>query len=129
MLNPSTADAQRDDPTIRRCIRFSRDWGWGALEIVNLYALRATDPQRLRRHRDPVGPDNDAHILAAAARNGPTIGAWGAFEVDPLRPARVLAMLGDGVRCLGLTRAGHPRHPLYAPASARPIRFVAAATL
>ncbi len=117
MLNPSTADAQRDDPTIRRCIGFSRAWGFGGMEVVNLYALRATDPAVLRGHPDPVGRDNDAHIRAGPRSAAMVVAAWGASCTDEARIVRVLAMLGEKVWCLGLTRGGMPRHPLYAPRS------------
>ncbi|MEO8632426.1 MAG: DUF1643 domain-containing protein, partial [Chloroflexota bacterium] len=78
MLNPSTADERSDDPTIRRCIGFARDWGYGGVEIVNVFALRATDPRELRRLRDPVGPRNDSYVLDAAERAASVVIAWGA---------------------------------------------------
>ena len=81
MLNPSTADAERDDPTIRRCIGFSRAWGFGGAEMVNLFALRSTDPGRLREAADPVGPGNVAHIADAARGATQVIAAWGAFPL------------------------------------------------
>ena len=65
MLNPSTADAETDDPTLRRCIGYSRAWGYGGLAVVNLFGLRTTDPRELRRHADPVGRRNDDYVLAA----------------------------------------------------------------
>src|SRR5262245_13227298 len=77
MLNPSTADADQDDPTIRRCLGFSRAWGAGGLVVVNLFALRATDPDQLRIAADPVGPDNDSH-LSTAAFGRLVVAAWGA---------------------------------------------------
>jgi hypothetical protein len=118
MLNPSTADAEVDDPTIRRVTRFTVDAVHDALLVVNLYALRATDPGLLRRHPDPVGGLND-QVLARARHRGPVVVAWGA-HADPRRVAQVLDGPLDGVHlsCLGTTKAGHPRHPLYVPASA-----------
>ncbi len=128
MLNPSTADAERDDPTIRRCAGFARSWGFGGMTVVNLFALRATDPARLRRARDPVGRDNDRHI-AAAASAGLVVVAWGVHGRLGERDRAVLALL-SGCRpgCLGTTRGGHPRHPLYLPAATRcrPFAFSAA---
>ncbi|TME62616.1 MAG: DUF1643 domain-containing protein [Chloroflexi bacterium] len=107
MLNPSTADARRDDPTIRRCIGFAKSWGFGGVEVVNLFAYRATDPGELRRVADPVGVDNDRHIRRAIARADLVVLAWGARA-----GSRRLLNLPQA-RCLGLTRAGQPRHPLY----------------
>jgi hypothetical protein len=120
MLNPSTADAERDDPTIRRCIGFSRAWGFGSAEIVNLFALRATDPGTLRLHADPIGPGTDDHVRSAAARVEVVIAAWGAFDFAAARAEQVLSLLpGKRLHCLGRTRSGAPRHPLYLPTSAR----------
>jgi hypothetical protein len=126
MLNPSTADDQRDDPTIRRCIGFARRWRLAAVEIVNLYALRATRPRDLFAHPAPVGGDNDAAIADAAARASSIIVAWGAHGArDPARVARVLDALGSGrrLRCLGINQDGGPRHPLYVPAHTRRRRW------
>lgn len=122
MLNPSSADALMDDPTIRRCTGFARRLGCGQLEVVNLYALRATNPVELLVHADPIGPMNDAAIAWAASRADVVVAAWGAFGGrSPMRQARVeavRALLPDAVVCLGRTRDGHPRHPLYLPADA-----------
>lgn len=120
MLNPSTADAAVDDPTIRRCLTFARAWGCGRLLVVNLYALRSTDPAALWRSADPVGPDNDKHLAAAAAGDGPLIAAWGA-NAKPERIAAVLALPGmDRLNALALTKTGQPRHPLYLPGGLTP---------
>jgi hypothetical protein len=120
MLNPSTADAERDDPTIRRCSGFARAWGFSAMTVVNLFALRATDPARLRRARDPVGRDNDEHIAAAAAACDALVLAWGAHGALGGRDRDVLALLrGCRPACLGVTRSGQPRHPLYLPSATR----------
>ncbi len=120
MLNPSTADAQSDDPTIRRCRYFAERWaeqhGTAGMVVVNLYALRSSDPAVLKRHADPVGPQNDQWIKSVASEcSGVMVCAWGA-NADPLRAAHVVQMLQDaGIKllCLGTTREGHPRHPLY----------------
>jgi len=124
MLNPSTADADVDDPTIRRCIGYARAWGCGALVVVNLYAWRATDPAELAAADDPVGPRNDesiARAAAAAARRGePLVAAWGA-NATPQRVAHVLALPGMGrLTALALCKNGQPRHPLYLPAGITP---------
>lgn len=126
LLNPSTADAERDDPTIRRCVGFARAWGFAALEVVNLFAFRATEPGGLRGAPQPVGPENDRYLLAAHARADELVLAWGIHGAWLERDREVLALLsGHGARpkCLGLTREGHPRHPLYLPKSLRPRRF------
>ena len=128
MLNPSTADARDDDPTIRRCVGFARAWGYGAIEVVNLFALRATDPQQLAQHPDPVGPDNDLHLVGRDLLTVPvlTVCAWGAHHFAAERAAQVLARLReDGVtpHHLGLTANGSPRHPLYLPKTATPVAF------
>jgi hypothetical protein len=120
MLNPSTADAERDDPTLRRVTAFSRAWGFSALSVVNLYAYRATDPRDLFTAADPVGPDNDAHVLRATAESTRTVAAWGA-HARPDRIASVLTLLGiRGLTALALTASGQPRHPLYLRADLTP---------
>lgn len=117
MLNPSTADASTDDPTIRRCIGFSKREGCGGLRVVNLYALRATDPAELVRHPDPHGPDNPAMLIdtARAARRGElVVVAWGSHPMAVRGASEVGGPLATaGAVCLGRTKAGHPRHPLY----------------
>lgn len=115
MLNPSTADASIDDPTIRRCRGFADAWGCDGLIVVNLYALRATDPRELRRHSEPIGPENDFQLRSVARCLGDIVCAWGA-NADPSRVRDVVAIFRDaGARlwCLGTTKDGHPRHPLY----------------
>lgn len=122
-LNPSTADARQDDPTIRRCIRFARDWGYGGLWMANLYAYRATDPKALRTAENPIGDRNDHWLLSLARRARLTVAAWGAWPgPDPHRPANVMDLLG-GLHVLGLTAKGEPRHPLYMRADCEPIRW------
>lgn len=121
MLNPSRADAARDDPTVRRCLALARDLGHCGLVIGNLYALRAPDPKALRTDPDPIGPENDAALarLAAefAARGDPIVCAWGNHGEPPRANAVIALLRAAGARlvCLGLTARGAPRHPLYAP--------------
>jgi hypothetical protein len=122
MLNPSTADAQVDDPTIRRCISFARAWGFNSLTVTNLFAFRATDPDELKTAPDPVGPRNDETIVEQAGLSERVVCAWGthgslkgrAWHVRQLL-ARQPRLLSTGVPLwiLGLTQEGHPRHPLY----------------
>lgn len=115
MLNPSTADASTDDPTIRRCIGFAKREGCGGLVVVNLFALRATDPTALRAASDPVGPENYSN-LSDASYSGRVVAAWGAHPFAATQGRKVAWALTLGDRplyCLGMTRAGAPRHPLY----------------
>lgn len=114
MLNPSKADASRNDPTIRRCIRFSQAWGFAAIVVHNLFAWRATDPRELARTDDPVGPQNREFLSAGAEV---TVAAWGAHPAAagwwtgrPNTRPRLL--------CLGVNDNGSPKHPLYVAAGA-----------
>lgn len=125
MLNPSTADATTDDPTIRRCVGFTRREGFNTLEVVNLYAWRATDPRALWNlpdGLDPVGPANDGHILDAATRAMRVVAAWG--RTPPRAWPRAAVVTGklerEGIKlhCLGRTADGSPRHPLMLRADA-----------
>jgi hypothetical protein len=125
MCNPSTADATVDDPTIRRCVRFARRWGYAGIVVRNVYAYRATDPTALDRVDDPIGPGNE-HYLARAAADPLTICAWGNHATD--RGHQVLRTLTNlGARLCYLTRNAHgvPKHPLYLPGSLTPIPFEA----
>jgi len=128
MLNPSTADAEQDDPTIRRCIGFAITWGMRRLEVRNLFAYRATDPRELllarRRGVDIIGRDNVAGLLFAASNAIRVICAWGAHPIAEHRGPTTINMLIDaGVKpeALDLTRAMAPKHPLYVPSSASPV--------
>jgi hypothetical protein len=128
MLNPSTADAEQDDATIRRCTGFAKAHDFGALEVVNLYAYRATDPKDLRSAGYPVGSENDKHIADAVRASAAVCLAWGAAAAGLERPAIVLKLLRDlGVNrrlmCLRLTRRGYPQHPLMLPSSCRLMPF------
>lgn len=125
MLNPSTADAAVDDPTIRRIVSFSQTWGWGGAKVYNLFALRSPTPSALKEHPDPVGPDNDGH-LAAIVPGLPVIAAWGQWG-DHLDRARgvctALAAAGHMLQCLGVNKGGSPKHPLYVPGRAKPVPY------
>lgn len=116
MLNPSTADAEIDDATIRSCIRLSRGLNYGSFEVVNLFALRATDPSALGRTNDPIGPRNDDEIEAAILRCDIAICAWGAHPMAGNRDGAVQSLLRSrrpAVFCFGITKSGAPKHPLY----------------
>lgn len=125
MLNPSTADANADDPTIRRCAKFAHSWGYGGIAVVNLFAFRSTDPAALKATDDPIGRDNDAHIISAS-RDRYVIAAWGAHPFATERAAAVLKLLENRatyIGCLGTTKDGHPRHPLYVKGDTEPVTF------
>lgn len=124
MLNPSTADATLDDPTIRRCRGFAEREGCGTLRVLNLYAYRATKPQTMweAQHagRDIVGPQNDGWLESAPGNHDIVVAAWG-VHADPDRVAAVREILtsrGDRVHALALTKSGAPGHPLYLPGDA-----------
>lgn len=125
MLNPSTADAAVDDPTIRKCIGFARRWGCGGIRVVNLFAYRSTDPKALngRRCADIDGPQNDEAIRFAfgcasgSDAPGPCVAAWGAFKHPAIegRARDIAELAADAeveLRCLGRSADGSPRHPL-----------------
>lgn len=115
MLNPSRADAEHNDPTIRRCIGLAQAWGFGALEVVNLFAYCATHPTQLRQATDPVGQDNDHYLLQAVKQGDRTVLAWGNWGVLQQRDQWALSLLAQytPLYCLGLNQSGQPRHPLY----------------
>lgn len=132
MLNPSTADATEDDPTVRRCIGFANRESCTRLQIVNLFAWRATDPDDLfdlgNAGENVIGPDNDRHIRDAVRWSHVVVAGWGAnVSRAPWALARAtrVRVLVDAesrrLRSLGLTKAGHPKHPLYLPKTA-PLR-------
>lgn len=123
-LNPSTADASLDDPTIRRCVRFAQDWDFGALVMVNLYAWRATQPNELRGAQHPEGVRNNAALRRAFTRSQQVILAWGVHGARDGRAGAFLDLwtptFGEKFYHLGLTKAGHPKHPLYLRADTVP---------
>ena len=125
MLNPSTADATNNDPTLRRCLGFAERWGYGSLEVVNLFAYRATNPQDLKTASDPVGSLNDDYLMTAVSSARQTIVAWGNHGTLYNRAEIVLEMLSSQffLYCLGVTKTGQPKHPLYVPNSVKPILY------
>ena len=121
-LNPSTADATSDDPTLRRCIDFAQRWGCGSLLLVNLFSLRATDPRELLGVDDPIGPRTNLWLHRAKRESQLIIAAWGNGGALQGRGDTVATLLGDA-RCLGITATGMPRHPLYCPKTTSPVPF------
>ncbi|WP_288904534.1 DUF1643 domain-containing protein [uncultured Sneathiella sp.] len=124
MLNPSTADEFRNDPTIERCHRRAVDMGYGALEVVNIFAYRATDPRELKKYPHPVGPDNDIALLQTANSADMVICAWGGHGDYRGRHEEVRKLLKEHAiapHVLSLTAKGQPGHPLYLPYSRQPV--------
>lgn len=125
MLNPSKADAMRNDLTITRCCGFAEAGGAGGIVVVNLYAWRSTSPAELASQAKPVGDQDDAFIWNACTAPGRiVVAAWGAHSFAQARAGRVTAMLqaaGVELQCLGVTKAGHPLHPSRLAASVRPV--------
>ena len=125
-LNPSTADESMNDPTIRRCIGFAKDWGYGGLCMLNLFAFRATDPAVMKAADDPVGPQNDETLMRIAGAFRTTgehplvIAAWGVHGEHDARARKVMEWLPN-LSCLGLTKDGHPKHPLYLKRDVKPV--------
>lgn len=117
MLNPSTADAEQDDATIRKCIGFAKRYGFGGIVVVNLFALRSRDPAALRTHPSPIGPENDYWLKHETVNpNHSIIVAWGRHaEHFPGRVRAVMKIIERAVRCLDVTKDGHPSHPLMLP--------------
>jgi len=116
MLNPSKADEVKNDPTVERCERRARRLGFGSFRVVNIFAFRATDPADLKRAKRPEGAENLQNILDAARWGDMILAAWGAHgdhRDQGAKCARALLETGKAIHHLGLTKYGHPRHPLY----------------
>lgn len=116
MLNPSTATEMQNDPTVERCERRARTLGFGAFQVTNIFAWRDTDPRNMRAATDPVGPDNDTAILTGMAWSDQVIAGWGTHGAHQGRGPAVellLRAINAPLYCLGLTKDGHPKHPLY----------------
>lgn len=130
MLNPSTADAENDDNTIKRCIEFARSWGYGSLYVVNLYAYRSRHPQDLLVVSDPIGSKNLLHVITIASKCEKIICAWGNSPIvnriqknyPDYLPLKVIPT--HKLHCLALANDGTPKHPLYLPAKLKPLKFL-----
>ena len=129
MLNPSTADAEQDDPTIRRCIGYAKALGCGELTVVNLFAWRSTDPRALygMSKQMAIGPENDRHITEACTTSGIVICAWGNHGSLFNRSDEVLKLIrslqGARPTALKVSKTGQPSHPLYLKADAQPVQL------
>lgn len=121
-LNPSIADENIDDPTVRRCICFAGSWGYGGLVMMNLFAFRSTDAKMLYKEKDPIGPYNDFWLKDMSAGAGVTVMAWGVRGGYLSRDKEVMGLLKDP-HYLALTKEEYPWHPLYLKGDLRPIRW------
>ncbi|MEO0358142.1 MAG: DUF1643 domain-containing protein [Pseudomonadota bacterium] len=123
MLNPSTATEVQNDPTVERCERRARTLGFGAFQVTNIFAWRDTDPKKMRAAVEPIGPANDQAIRDGAGWADQVIAAWGTHGAHLDRGTAVAALLketGQPIYHLGLSKAGHPKHPLYLPYAQQP---------
>lgn len=121
-LNPSTADADSDDPTIRRCRSFASAWGYDTLCVVNLFAFRATFPEDMKRVLDPVGEQNDQWLAAVAEESSLVLACWGNHGTWRSRYREAQALLPQ-MHCLGKTALRQPKHPLYLRSTETPVAF------
>lgn len=119
-LNPSTADEKLDDRTVRRCISYAQDWGYGGLVMTNLFAFRATKPSDMKAATDPVGAENDAYLRRLSKDAAVVVAAWGEDGLHMARGEAVRKMLPN-LNTLAFTKAGLPRHPLYLRKSLTPV--------
>ena len=111
-LNPSIADEIIDDPTLIRCINFAKDWGYGGLIMVNLFAYMSTHPKDLKKAKLPIGKNNNKHILKNHQKSQLTIAAWGNDGHFLKRDKEVLEIINNPM-CLNINKSGQPAHPLY----------------
>ena len=126
MLNPSTADEFKLDPTCARARDFAQRWGYGALIVTNVFAWRATDPGVLRQVADPVGPGNDPAIVRAAKEAALVVAAWGNHAAYLDRSRDVVVLLnkaGVALHALRINGSGEPAHPLYLPGKLEPVAY------
>lgn len=123
MLNPSAANEEQDDPTIRACSQFTQRWGYNQLSVVNLFAYRTSQPLGLKQVANPVGSENNHYLLAAAESADRIILAWGNWGSLLNRDHAVISLFQQHQQklyCLARNRSGHPRHPLYVKRTNRP---------
>jgi len=128
MLNPSTADEVKLDPTCSRARDYAERWGYGALIVTNVFGWRATDPGKMKAVKDPVGPGNDAAIVRAAQNSAIVVCAWGNHGAFLERSTRVKTLLKEKnirLHALRVNAGGEPAHPLYLPARLKPISWAA----
>ena len=123
-LNPSTADKTKDDPTIRRCIGYAKAWGFGGIYMLNLFAFRATNPKELFKADNPIGNENNDYLKMYHSKEGLNIACWGSWGVYLNRGQEVIRLLGkENLSCMGVTKTGQPKHPLYLKRGIEPMFF------
>ncbi len=122
-LNPSTADATTDDPTIRKCIAFAQAWQFKKLLMVNLFGWRATNPNELLQATNPVGRQNDQYLDEAVLRSALVVACWGEFGTIKSRSKNLRARYPRRLMCLRTNQSGEPTHPLYLPATLTPVKL------
>ena len=121
-LNPSTANEKIDDPTIRRCINYAQNWGYGSLLMVNLFAYRATIPTELKNVKNPIGNDNDLHIIELSKKADLSVAAWG-NEGSHLNRDKEIKKILPNLMCLKINKSGQPAHPLYQKKDLKLIKY------
>lgn len=121
-LNPSTADEEIDDPTIRKCINYAKSWGYGKILMANLFALRSTDPNNLKHELDPVGSENNTYILKSASKADLVIACWGNPGRLFNRDKEVISLIPN-LHCLKRNKNGSPHHPLYLSKDIKPSSY------
>ena len=121
-LNPSTADENIDDPTIRRCINYAQNWGYGSLLMVNLFAYRATIPTELKNVKNPIGNDNDLHITELLKKADLAVATWG-NEGSLLNRDKDVKKIIPNLMCLKINKSGQPAHPLYQKKDLKLIKY------
>ena len=112
-LNPSTADGNEDDPTIRRCIEFAKSWGAGGIYMTNLFAYRATSPAVMIEQESPIGPENDSYLAQLPNKVDKIVACWGNSGCHKDRANQVKGLLKVDLLCLDVNKTGEPKHPLY----------------
>lgn len=124
-LNPSTADATKNDPTVRRCIQFAKDWGYTGIVMLNAFAYRATDPHVMKMAVDPTGGQNDSVLAHVCDQMDCVVACWGTHCGHRRRDAELSLLLPQHapIDCLGFTQGGLPKHPLYLKSSTVPVPF------
>jgi len=122
-LNPSTADATHNDPTIRKCMTYAARWGFSHMYMVNLFAWRATHPKDLIQTGHPIGDENDQYLDTTIANSAKIIACWGEHGIHRDRAAEIRSKFSRRLYCLKTNNSGEPAHPLYLPAKLNPVKL------